>query len=402
MKNKRYKKNSKLRTIAVAGTFIILSPFMVMALISSAPSADTAIIFAANSSARLTVGDVFKINGEIAESSDKIRTDDAAAELRQAGADIDEKAYAYLSFDDSSMLSFGALDIPSSENEELYVEDEDIDEGPKPYPEEIESRDGIIKSIQYGTFGGEEYVNLDRSGQVRNVTSLSNEILAEESRRELSFTAERNGEPQILIMHTHTTESYEPYERDFYDKSFSSRTTDERMNMVAVGNTIKEELEKAGIAVIHDTTMHDYPSYNGSYDRSRETVQKILDDYPSIKIVLDIHRDAIERPDGSRVAPVTEINGKNAAQVMLISGCDDGTMDMPDYLQNFRFASKLQAQLESDYPTLTRPLLFDYRKYNQDLTTGSVLVEVGGHANSIDQALYSGELIGKSLVDLLT
>ena len=185
-------------------------------------------------------------------------------------------------------------------------------------------------------------------------------------------------------------------------KSFTSRTTDDSKNMAAVGDAIATQLENAGIGVIHDTTKHDYPSYNGSYDRSRVTVQNILDEYPSIKVVLDIHRDAIERADGTRIAPTTEINGKKAAQLMIICGCDDGTMGMPNCLKNFRFASALQQQFETDYPTLSRPVLFDYRKYNQDMTTGSLLIEVGGHANSIEEAVYSGELIGKSLVDLFT
>lgn len=203
-------------------------------------------------------------------------------------------------------------------------------------------------------------------------------------------------------MHTHETESYEPYTRDFYDSSFTSRTTDDSMNMAAVGDKIAEQLEGAGIGVIHDVTKHDYPSYNGSYDRSRVTALDILAENPSIKVVLDIHRDAIERPDGTRIAPTVEINGKNAAQVMIISGCDDGTMGMPNYMKNFRFASALQQQLEEDFPGLTRPVLFDYRQYNQDLTTGSILIEVGGHANSIDEALYSGELIGRALADLFS
>ena len=122
--------------------------------------------------------------------------------------------------------------------------------------------------------------------------------------------------------------------------------------------------------------------------------------YPSIKICLDIHRDGIQREDGTRIAPVTQIDGKQAAQIMIISGCDDGTMGMPNYLQNFSFACKLQSQIESDNNGLTRPVLFDYRHYNQDLTTGSLLIEVGSHGNSLDQVQYSGELIGKSLVRL--
>ena len=235
--------------------------------------------------------------------------------------------------------------------------------------------------MTYGYMKGEAYIDLDIAGQVRNVTSVSNKQVLEESRLLPDFTVEKNSGddlPQVLIMHTHATESYEPYERDFYDASFNSRTTDRSMNMVAVGDRIAEQLEAAGIGVIHDGTLHDYPSYNGSYDLSRKTVQKYLEEYPSIKVVLDIHRDAIERESGERIAPVAEINGKNAAQVMIICGCDDGTMNMPNCMKNLRFACLLQRQMESDYPGLTRPVLFDYRKYNQDLTTGSVLIEMGG------------------------
>jgi stage II sporulation protein P len=201
-------------------------------------------------------------------------------------------------------------------------------------------------------------------------------------------------------MHTHTTETFEPYERDTFDSGFNYRTTDESKNMVMVGNAIAEQLETAGIGVIHDTTIHDYPSYTGSYERSASTVKEILAQYPSIKVVLDIHRDAIGS-DGVIQQPVVEVNGRKAAQVMIISGCDDGTMNMPEYLQNFRFACLLQQQMETDYPGFTRPILFDYRKYNQDLTTGSILIEVGSHGNTLDQAEYAGELIGTALAEAL-
>ena len=129
-------------------------------------------------------------------------------------------------------------------------------------------------------------------------------------------------------------------------------------------------------------------------------VQQILEEYPSIKVCLDVHRDGIEREDGTRLAPVAEIEGREAAQLMIISGCDDGTMGMPDYMKNFHFACALQSALESDWQGLTRPILFDYRHYNQDLTTGSLLIEVGSHGNSITQAQYTGELIGKTLGEM--
>lgn len=285
--------------------------------------------------------------------------------------------------------------------EELETEEEsDVDPGDKPYPEEWNTDGGSVSKTFFDRYSGNKFFGLDGGGQVKNETDISNGKLLEESRLLPEFKIEKNSEPQVLIMHTHTTETYEPYERENFDSSFNYRTTDPSKNMVAVGDKIAEELEKNDIGCIHDSTIHDYPSYNGSYDRSAETVKNILNEYPSIKVVLDIHRDAIGSSDNI-IQPVVEINGKEAAQVMIISGCDDGTMDMPDYMKNFRFASLLQQQMSSDYDGFTRPILFDYRNYNQELTSGSILIEVGSHGNTIEQAKYSGELIGKSLAKAL-
>lgn len=269
-----------------------------------------------------------------------------------------------------------------------------------PYPENWNTGNGQVVHMNYGKYSGIQFINLEKGGQVRNLTSVENKLLLSESKMRPQMKIEKSDKPQVLIMHTHTTESYEPYEREFFDSSFGYRTTDSTKNMVMVGDAIAQEIENAGFAVVHDATIHDYPSYNGSYERSAETVKGILEKYPSIQIVLDIHRDAISTGE-SLVQPVAEIDGKKAAQVMIISGCDDGTMDMPDYMYNFRFASMLQQSMESNYPGLTRPILFDYRKYNQDLTRGSLLIEVGSHGNTLEQARYAGELIGKSLADVL-
>lgn len=400
MRNRRRSKN-RLRSIAAFGVFLLLLPLIAAAVLSAMPSAESAFFLAAGASAALSVGDIFKNNKP--DNSAEIQNADKSFEYETVAASSDAASQNKIfTVDDTDMISYGAPEIPSSADEERIVTNDSYDVGPEPYPENLNSNDGAINAMSYGIMGGDNYINLDIAGQVRNLTNVSNKELLAESRLAPDFTVEKNGEPQILIMHTHTTESYEPYERDFYDSSFNSRTTDERMNMVAVGNAIAEQLEAAGIGVIHDTTKHDYPSYNNSYDRSRETVSAILEEYPSIKIVLDIHRDAIERESGERIAPVAEIDGKKAAQVMIICGCDDGTMGMPNYMKNFRFAAMLQQQMESDHKGLTRPVLFDYRKYNQDMTTGSILIEVGGHANSIEQAVYSGELIGRSLAECFT
>lgn len=274
------------------------------------------------------------------------------------------------------------------------------DAGPKPYPEEWDLTGGTVLQMHYDAYSGERYINLDRAGQVQNKTSVSNTDLYAESRLLPEFRISLNGEPQVLIMHTHTTETFEPFERSAYDANFNYRTTDCTKNMVMVGDAITAQLEAVGIGVVHSAEIHDYPSYTGSYARSAETVKAILKQYPTIKVVLDIHRDAIGG-NGVIKQPVAEIGGRKASQVMIISGCDDGTMGMPDCMQNFRFACLLQQQMETDYPGLTRPVMFDYRKYNQDLTTGSLLIEVGSHGNTLEQAQYAGELIGSSLARAL-
>ena len=116
----------------------------------------------------------------------------------------------------------------------------------------------------------------------------------------------------------------------------------------------------------------------------------------------DIHRDAIEPQKGRIIKAAAEIGGKTAAQVMIISGCDDGRFgNMPEYLENFRLACLIQQSAEKRYPGLARPVLFDYRNYNQHISTGSLLIEVGSHANSLDEAVYTGELLGECLSDAL-
>lgn len=263
------------------------------------------------------------------------------------------------------------------------------------------SHGGRIYEETFVKNGGEDFINLKNGGQLRNCTDISNETVAKEAEIPSAIQIELNSsQPQVLIMHTHTTESYEPYEKDWFDSEYTSRSADPENGVVAVGQAIANELAAAGIGVIHDGTIHD-DIYTGAYARSLATTEEILREYPSIKVVLDIHRDAVEYEDGSRISAVTEIEGKKAAQVMIISAADEGTYGVPDFLENLHFACQLQQSMESSYPTLTRPVLFQYCQYNQQVSTGALLIEVGSHGNSIDQAVYSGELIGKSLVRLL-
>ena len=384
----------KLKKVLICLCVIAGAPFVSVWVIKSLPAISAAAAKAASFSAVLNFGEMYPpeeyFSSQIESSSQT------------------EETEAFL--DDRIMLSEGMpYEYNAAENEDALKPDETEStyKGPSPYPESIETHSGTITAMAYLEQDGKQFFDLEKFGQVRNATEIPMSKLIEESKKlpefkiDISDEEGKTSEPQVLIMHTHTTESFEPYARDFYDASFNSRTTDESKNVVSVGNAIEKELTSQGIGVIHDKTVHDYPSYNGSYDRSRATVKAILAQHPSIKVVLDIHRDAIEREGGERIAPTVTVDGKQAAQVMIISGCDNGTMNMPNYLKNFRLASLFQQQLEGDYPGLTRPVLFTYKKYNQDLTTGSLLIEVGGHANSVEQAQYSGELVGKSLANAL-
>ena len=271
--------------------------------------------------------------------------------------------------------------------------------GDKPYPT-VWGGGGSVVRTTYAHYTGTSFFDLEKGGQVNNKTSVPNSDLIEESSYLPNFTLKDTTEPQVLIYHTHTCESFEPYVRSEYDASFNYRTTDDTKNVVMVGDAIQAELEAQGIGVIHVREIHDYPSYNGAYDRSRATILPILEKYPSIKVALDIHRDAISG-EGVLYQPYIEVSGKEAAQIMIISGCDDGTLGMPNYMKNFHFACALQQKIEGDTPGLTRPILFDYRKYNQDLTTGSLLIEVGTHGSTLEQVQYSGQLFGRSLGKLL-
>lgn len=269
----------------------------------------------------------------------------------------------------------------------------------KPTPEKPEDA-GVIQRQTYSVGSTGSYVSTGK-GYIKNCTSHTTQEITDVAEQLPAFAIQANGQPEVLIMHTHATESYQEQALDWYDKAYTCRTTDLFKNTCRVGDEIKKQLEAVGIGVLHDKTLHDYPSYNGAYERSAETVKQYLAKYPTIKVVLDVHRDAIQPDSNTMVAPVTTIKGKSCAQVMIISGCDDGTMNMPNYMENLKLSAALQRNMEADYPTLARPVLFDYRKYNQDLTTGSILLEMGGHANTLEEAIYCGELVGKSLAKTL-
>ena len=257
-----------------------------------------------------------------------------------------------------------------------------------------------------GTLLEKRYTNegvTDQKGVVRvkntNDTDLDLAALLRK-KADLSVTKEK---PSVLIFHTHTTETYQLLDRPYYATTFASRSNDKGQNMVRVGDEICAQLEAAGFKVLHDTEIYD-ARYTGAYEHSRTAVKRYLEENPSIQITLDIHRDAILPDRTTKIKPTAEVNGKKAAQVMIISGCQEegnGVTDFPDWRENLVFALQLQKQMETAFPGLTRPLFFCPRRYNMHLTHCSLLIEVGADGNTLEEAVYSGRCIGRALADLM-
>lgn len=240
-----------------------------------------------------------------------------------------------------------------------------------------------------------ESVKIDKGLKVSNATNYDVNP-ADFIEKNLSFQLDNSG-PQILIMHTHTTESFA---EETYLKGAPDRNIDDTKNITAVGAAMESVFNKNGIDVIHDKTVHDYPSYNSAYQSAAATIQKNLNANKSIKVVLDVHRDGITREDGTKVKLVTGINGEQTAQIMLVVGTDTN-LTHEKWQENFKFASKIQAKGIEMYPSLMRPIDLRKERFNEQLTQGSIIIEVGANGNTLEEAIKGGELIAEIISEVL-
>ena len=200
-------------------------------------------------------------------------------------------------------------------------------------------------------------------------------------------------EPAVLILHTHTTESYTKQGEDYAETS-SWRTLEEGYNMVSIGSLVAEILEENGIAVVQETTLHDYPSYNGSYIRSRQSVREVLKEHRGIQLVLDLHRDAAgEGKDQMRTQ--ANVNGEPSAQLMVVIGTNHEA-----YEENLSLGLKLHVLLEQQFPGIMRPLQLRPQRFNQDLSSGALLIEVGAAGNSHKEARIAAKALAEAVVAL--
>ena len=234
----------------------------------------------------------------------------------------------------------------------------------------------------------EELVQVNAAWQV-DISSLLEQPLAWELKGE---------QPTVLILHSHGTESYEKQE-DYREVS-AYRTLDTGFNVVSVGERVAQILEAGGIRVIHDKTLHDYPSYNSAYTNARSTIEACLSENPSVCLVLDLHRDAAEDENGNQKTSSVSIDGESTANLMLVMGSDKGSLSYPNWEQNLALAVKLQAQLEQMHPGLCKPIRLSASRYNQDLSDGALLVEVGTAGNTHREALKAAQYLAEGILAL--
>ena len=302
-----------------------------------------------------------------------------------------------------SLMTFGS-NISGSENVETYNISDDLEyngvelfgEYPLSDEEIPENSYKVLKT----TLKASSWMNQFGVVAVNNEGGKSfdiEELLSEKS----EINVDKTKEYQVLIVHTHGTESYNDYGVDYYNNEMSFRSDDNNENMIHIGNVLTAMLEDAGYGVIHDKTQHDNPDYNNSYSSSRSSIEYYLEKYPDIEIVLDIHRDTVITSSKTKYRTVTEINGETASQIMILLGSGSEEYPNDHWEENLKFSLMIQKTANEKYPNLMRPILLRNYLYNQDITPGSILVEVGTCGNTSEEAERGIRYFGECLIEVL-
>ena len=203
--------------------------------------------------------------------------------------------------------------------------------------------------------------------------------------------------PKVLILHTHATESYTKQPGEIYEEDSMYRTFNASYNMLSIGEELTRVLTAGGISVLHDRTLHDYPSYSGSYGHARQTIRAYLESFPSITMVIDLHRDAMDFEQDPQLTTLATVGGQPSAQLMLVAGTDHN-VSYSHWETNLAMGVKLTAVLEKMYPGITRPIQLRPQRFNLDMSPGSILVEVGANGNTHAEAVTAVRALGAAIL----
>lgn len=311
-----------------------------------------------------------------------------------------------LGFDPDDLTKVVAGEVPGSETVNSYQlvrqaadnpEEFTTKQTPAPTEPAQESSPDIsdIKAINAGQNANSD-TNFVKIGNQTSYSVNIDEMLAERLNLDLSGDG-----PKVLIVHTHATEAYAAEGAEKYNRKESDRSMELDENVVAVGDELTKLFQEKGIETLHDKTLHDYPSFNGSYAHSLSSIEWYLSEYPSIQIVFDLHRDSIVYDDGTKAKTVTKIDGKNAAQLMFVVGTNQKGLYHPEWRENIKFAIQLQDKIDQKYPNLMRYVNLRQERFNGHTTLGSVIIEVGTSGNSLNEAKYGIKCAGEVIADFL-
>jgi len=327
-----------------------------------------------------------------------------------AGERLEKKLTSYLSFekdaDAAVRFDFGLPKLyapiyhtlTEKDWKDKAVEEPPVESAIPEYNAETQDKDEKLEYSDTELFGSGEHLDASNiefdndAGVYIDADALLN--------APLNFTVEPD-EPTVLIVHTHGSEAYTPAGDDMYTESDPFRTENKAYNVVRVGDELEAELESYGISVIHDTTLHDYPSYNGSYNRAFETIANYIDEYPSIRIVIDLHRDAIENYDGTPHRTAAQIDGETCSQLLFVMGTNASGLDHPVWQENMKLAIKLQYAMNSLFPGLAKPICVSQYRYNQHMTSGSMILEVGCTGNTLQESVASMKYFAAAMAQVV-
>ena len=237
------------------------------------------------------------------------------------------------------------------------------------------------------------YTDIYKSVKIKNESKYT--LTQEMVTPNVDFTNKKD----IIIYHTHTCESYTPTEANNYVASGYFRTSDLNYSVAGVGTELTNNLKSLGFNVNHDTTYHDYPAYTGSYTRSLATIQNILQNKPNSQFVIDLHRDALG--SNSNYGPTVQIGDEVGAQLMFVMGTDGGGLEHPNWLNNFKLAIKIQEKANEMYPGLFKPIILRDSRYNQHVTTGACIIEVGATGNTLEECKISMKYLAKVIEEVM-
>ncbi len=264
-----------------------------------------------------------------------------------------------------------------------------------PKPEEIIIPDGATPIVTY---------DLSHLGQ--GIGYLNNETCYKPNINALltsDVTSKPTEEPLVLVLHTHASEGYLAESATYLEGDLGNitYTQDGGRNVLAVGKAFIAALNKNGITAIHCTVMHDASGLSGSYERAAESIQFFLTHYPSIRYVVDLHRDAILTREGEYVKAATEIDGKSVAQILPVVGSNAGGWEHDGWEGNLALALQLRQELNQNGTALCRPTMLRTNTYNQELAPYAILLEIGTGANSIDEAIAAATLAGEAFAKVI-